>query len=74
MAMSRNGLSQKARDEITVELAAIRVEQEALLDHIRAVTDAYENGMITHPELVRMTFDIMNAQTVLTERADRLYK
>lgn len=72
--MSRSGLSEKAKAEITVELAAVRIQQTALRDRALQIEQEYEAGLISHPELVTATVDLMERQRELLAIMERMYR
>lgn len=67
-------IGEKAKQEITRELAAIAVEQSMLLQQIIGIEEHYEAGLLTHSELVKLTKQCMSRQRELTARTERIYK
>jgi hypothetical protein len=67
-------ISDKAKHEISRELATIAIEQATLLHKIEEIEASYEAGLLSHGELVILTKLAMERQKLLSERTERIYK
>ena len=67
-------ISDKAKQEISRELAMIAIEQATLLHKIEEIEASYEAGLLSHGELVVLTKLAVERQKLLSERTERIYK